>query len=125
MPYIKYTQEHEWISMVDDIGTVGISSYAQAQLGDVVFVEVPEVGAIFSKGAEAAVVESVKAASEVYAPVDGEIVATNKALEDDPSTVNSDAEDKGWFFKIKVKNLANLDELMDTSEYEAFLADIE
>ena len=125
MPYIKYTQEHEWISMVDDIGTVGISSYAQAQLGDVVFVEVPEVGAIFSKGAEAAVVESVKAASEVYAPVDGEIVATNKALEDDPSTVNSDAEDKGWFFKIKVKNLANLDELMDTSEYEAFLVDIE
>ena len=125
MPYIKYTQEHEWISVVDDIGTVGISSYAQAQLGDVVFVEVPEVGAIFSKGAEAAVVESVKAASEVYAPVDGEIVATNKALEDDPSTVNSDAEDKGWFFKIKVKNLANLDELMDTSEYEAFLADIE
>jgi glycine cleavage system H protein len=125
MPYIKYTQEHEWISMVDDIGTVGISSYAQAQLGDVVFVEVPEVGAIFSKGAEAAVVESVKAASEVYAPVDGEIVATNKALEDDPSTVNSDAEDKGWFFKIKVKNLASLDELMDTLEYEAFLADIE
>ena len=103
MPYIKYTQEHEWISMVDDIGTVGISSYAQAQLGDVVFVEVPEVGAIFSKGAEAAVVESVKAASEVYAPVDGEIVATNKALEDDPSTVNSDAEDKGWFLKSKLR----------------------
>ena len=122
MATVKFTEEHEWISMEGDVGTVGISDYAQAQLGDVVFVEVPEVGANFNKGDEAAVVESVKAASEVYAPVDGEIVESNKPLEDDPATVNSDAEGNGWFYKIKVANLSDLDALMDEAAYKAFVA---
>ena len=125
MATIKFTEEHEWISMEGDIGTVGISDYAQGQLGDVVFVEVPEVGTTFKKGDEAAVVESVKAASEVFAPVDGEIVEANNALEDAPSTVNSDADGDGWFYKIKVTNLADLDGLMDESAYKAFIAELD
>ena len=125
MANVKFTEEHEWIDMDGDVGTVGISNYAQAQLGDVVFVEVPEVGATFNKGEEAAVVESVKAASEVYAPIDGEIVEANKALEDDPSMVNSDAQGNGWFYKIKVANVSELDELMDEAAYKAFVAELD
>jgi glycine cleavage system H protein len=125
MANVKFTEEHEWIDMDGDVGTVGISDYAQAQLGDVVFVEVPEVGATFNKGEEAAVVESVKAASEVYAPIDGEIVEANKALEDDPSMVNSDAQGNGWFYKIKVANVSELDELMDEAAYKAFVAELD
>ncbi|MBT3990437.1 MAG: glycine cleavage system protein GcvH [Rhodospirillaceae bacterium] len=125
MATVKFTEEHEWISMEGDVGTVGVSDYAQGQLGDVVFVEVPEVGANFNKGEEAAVVESVKAASEVYAPVDGEIVEANKALEDDPATVNTDAEGGGWFYKIKVANLSDLDGLMDEAAYKAFVAELD
>ena len=117
----KYTDEHEWISIDGEIGTVGISEYAQVQLGDVVFIEVPEIGTIYKKGQEAAVVESVKAASEVYAPVDGEIVEVNNGLEEDPSIVNSDAEGKGWFYKIKVNNLSDLDGLMDEEAYKLFI----
>ena len=117
----KYTDEHEWISIDGDIGTVGISEYAQVQLGDVVFIEVPEIGTIYKKGQEAAVVESVKAASEVYAPVDGEIVEVNNGLEEDPSIVNSDAEGLGWFYKIKVNNLSDLDGLMDEEAYKLFI----
>ena len=117
----KYTDEHEWISIDGEIGTVGISEYAQVQLGDVVFIEVPEIGTIYKKGQEAAVVESVKAASEVYAPVDGEIVEVNNGLEEDPSIVNSDAEGKGWFYKIKVNNLSDLDGLMDEEAYKLFV----
>tara|TARA_B100001142_G_C13788641_1_gene444001 strand:+ start:143 stop:520 length:378 start_codon:yes stop_codon:yes gene_type:complete len=117
----KYTDEHEWISIDGEIGTVGISEYAQVQLGDVVFIEVPEIGTIYKKGQEAAVVESVKAASEVYAPVDGEIVEVNNGLEEDPSIVNSDAEGKGWFYKIKVNNLSDLDGLMDEEAYTLFI----
>ena len=117
----KYTDEHEWISIDGEIGTVGISEYAQVQLGDVVFIEVPEIGTIYKKGQEAAVVESVKAASEVYAPVDGEIVEVNNGLEEDPSIVNSDAEGLGWFYKIKVNNLSDLDGLMDEEAYKLFI----
>ena len=117
----KYTDEHEWITIDGEIGTVGISEYAQVQLGDVVFIEVPEIGTIYKKGQEAAVVESVKAASEVYAPVDGEIVEVNNGLEEDPSIVNSDAEGEGWFYKIKVNNLSDLDGLMDEEAYTLFI----
>ena len=120
----KYTKDHEWISMDGSIGTVGISEYAQVQLGDVVFVEVPEIGMSYKKGDEAAVVESVKAASEVYAPVDGEIVEANSALEEDPSIVNSDAEGRGWFYKIKVNSLSDLNGLMDDGAYKLFVQEL-
>ncbi|MFP6711596.1 MAG: glycine cleavage system protein GcvH [Rhodospirillales bacterium] len=125
MATVKFTEEHEWISMDGDIGTVGISDYAQGQLGDVVYVEVREAGASFNKGEEAAVVESVKAASEVYAPVDGEIVEANKALEDNPAAVNTDAEGDGWFYKIKVTNVSDLDGLMDEAAYKAYVAELD
>jgi glycine cleavage system H protein len=125
MATVKFTEEHEWISMDGDVGTVGISDYAQGQLGDVVYVEVPEAGASFNKGEEAAVVESVKAASEVYAPVDGEIVEANKALEDNPAAVNTDAEGDGWFYKIKVTNVSDLDGLMDEAAYKAYVAELD
>ena len=120
----KYTKEHEWISMDGSIGTVGISEYAQVQLGDVVFVEVPEIGMSYKKGDEVAVVESVKAASEVYAPVNGEIVEANNALEENPSIVNSDAEGRGWFYKIKVNSLSDLDGLMDGEAYKLFVQEL-
>ena len=125
MADLKYTDEHEWISMEGSIGTVGISDYAQIQLGDVVFVEVPEIGSNYKKGDEVAIVESVKAASEVYAPVDGEIVAANKALEEDPSIVNSDAEAQGWFYKIKVSNVSDLNQLMDGTAYKLFVQELD
>ncbi len=125
MATVKFTEEHEWISMDGDVGTVGISDYAQGQLGDVVYVEVREAGASFNKGEEAAVVESVKAASEVYAPVDGEIVEANKALEDNPAAVNTDAEGDGWFYKIKVTNVSDLDGLMDEAAYKAYVAELD
>ena len=120
----KYTKDHEWISMDGSIGTVGISEYAQVQLGDVVFVEVPEIGMSYKTGEEAAVVESVKAASEVYAPVNGEIVEANNALEENPSIVNSDAEGRGWFYKIKVNSLSDLDGLMDGEAYKLFVQEL-
>jgi glycine cleavage system H protein len=112
MTTIKFSKDHEWISVDGDTGTVGITDYAQGSLGDIVFVEVPDVGATFSKGDDAAVVESVKAASELYAPVSGEVTETNEALADDPSLVNTSPRDDGWFFKIKLSDTAELDELM-------------
>ena len=117
----KFTEDHEWIAMQGDIGTVGITDYAQEQLGDVVFVELPEVGAELSKGDEAAVIESVKAAAEVYAPIDGEVSEVNTALNDDPSLVNSDAEGDGWFLKIRVEDTSALDDLMDSEAYGEFV----
>ena len=122
MADIKFTEEHEWILVEGDIGTVGITDYAQEQLGDVVFVEVPEVGKSFTKGTEAAVVESVKAASEVYAPVDGEITESNQALTDEPEAVNADARGGGWFFKLRIGDAAQLDTLMDEEAYNAYVA---
>jgi glycine cleavage system H protein len=118
---IRYTREHEWIRLEGDIATVGISDYAQEQLGDVVFVELPEVGKLLAKGGDAAVVESVKAASEIYAPVAGEVVEVNGALADAPGVVNSDPEGEGWFLKLKVANPAEVEALMTIDAYQEFL----
>ena len=117
---VYYTEEHEWISVEGDVATVGITDFAQGQLGDIVFVELPEAGRQVVKGGEAAVVESVKAASDVYAPVDGEVVEPNPALADDPSLVNSDAEGEGWFFRLRLADPSQLDGLMDADAYKAF-----
>ncbi len=117
-----FTEDHEWIDVDGDIGTVGISDYAQGQLGDIVFVEVPEDGRRIAKGDEAAVVESVKAASDVYSPVSGTVLEGNAALTDEPALVNSDPEGEGWFFKITLSDTSELDELMDETAYEAFVA---
>lgn len=120
-----FTEEHEWIDVSGDVATVGITDYAQNQLGDIVFVELPEEGKSFDKGDEAAVVESVKAASDVYAPVSGQVVEANGALEEDPSLVNSDAEEEGWFFKLRLSDASELDGLMDEAAYKAFVAGLE
>jgi len=119
-----YTDEHEWIDVEDDVATVGITDYAQGQLGDIVFVELPEVGAMIEQGKDAAVVESVKAASDVYAPITGEVTETNAALEEDPSLVNSSPEDAGWFFRMTIAAPAELDKLMDEDAYKAFVEDL-
>ena len=119
---VKYTEDHEWIKVEGDIGTIGISPYAAKALGDVVFVELPEVGAEFDKGDEAAVVESVKAASEVYAPIGGEVTEVNGALEDEPAKVNEDPTGAGWFMKIKIADKDELDGLMDEAKYTAYCA---
>jgi glycine cleavage system H protein len=116
-----YTDEHEWIDVEDDLATVGITDYAQGQLGDIVFVELPEVGALIEQGKDAAVVESVKAASDVYAPITGEITEVNPALEEDPALVNSAPEDGGWFFKMTIADEGELDALMDEDGYKAFV----
>ena len=121
MAETRYSKDHEYIRVEGDVGTVGISDYAQSQLGDVVFVELPAVGKALSKGGEAAVVESVKAASEVYAPVSGEVVAVNGELESAPGTVNEDPAGKGWFLKMKIKDAAELDALMNEAEYQNYV----
>ena len=118
---VFFTKEHEWIRVEGDTATIGISDHAQEQLGDIVFAEVPEVGRRVSKGQEAAVVESVKAASDVYAPVSGEVVEGNQAVSDDPSLVNSDPEGQGWFFKLKLDNPDELDGLMDEAAYREWV----
>lgn len=115
-----FTEEHEWIELDGDVATVGITDYAQGQLGDIVFVEVPAEGAQLTKGGDAAVVESVKAASDVYSPVTGTVTEGNGALEEDPALVNSDPEGEGWFFKLKVADKGELDGLMDEAAYKAF-----
>lgn len=117
----KYTKDHEYVRLEGDIGIVGISHYAQEQLGDVVFVELPAAGTSFKKGDSAAVVESVKAASDIYVPVSGEVVEANPDLEGAPSTVNDDPAGKGWFFKVKITDPSELDGLMDEAAYQAFL----
>lgn len=124
MATVRYTRDHEWIRLDGAVGTVGITDHAQSQLGDVVFVELPEVGREVEKGEEAAVVESVKAASEVCAPVAGAVVAVNGALEGAPGTVNEDAEGNGWFFKLKVADLGETEALMTEEQYTAFLETI-
>ena len=120
----RYTRDHEWVRFDGDLAVVGISDYAQAQLGDVVFVELPEVGKKLAKGANAAVVESVKAASEVYAPIAGEVAEVNTALADEPAAVNQAPEGAGWFLKLKGANPAEFDALMDADAYNAFLETI-
>ena len=118
---IRFTKDHEWIRVEGDIGTVGITDYAQQQLGDVVFVELPDVGKQLAKGKEAAVVESVKAASEIYAPVDGEVIEVNEPLANDPGTVNTDPMNGAWFLRLKISNERQLDELMDEAAYKSFV----
>ena len=121
----KFTQTHEWVSIEGDIATIGITDYAQAQLGDVVFVELPQVGRAVVQGDEAAVVESVKAAAEIYAPLSGEIVEANSALEDAPDLVNQAADSDGWFFKLRLSQRGELDALMDAAAYQAHIAEQE
>ena len=122
MATLKFTDQHEWLSIEDDIACVGITGYAQEQLGDVVFVELPETGAEFSRGDEAAVVESVKAAAEVYAPATGDITETNEDLEGSPELVNSDPQGTGWFFKMRLSDLSETDAMMDEQSYKDFVA---
>ena len=117
MSMVRYTKNHEWARVDGNEATVGITDYAQEQMGDVVYVELPEIGRKLQMGKEAAVVESAKAASEVYAPLSGEVTAINTALGDDPARVNADAEGEGWFFKIRLADAAELDALMDESAY--------
>ena len=119
-----FTDEHEWIDVEGDTATVGITDFAQGQLGDIVFVELPDVGSVIDKGKDAAVVESVKAASDVYAPISGEIMETNEALEDDPALVNTSPEEDGWFFKMTIAAEAELDGLMDEEAYKDFVANL-
>jgi glycine cleavage system H protein len=123
MSTLKFTRDHEWVRIEGDVATVGISDYAQSQLGDVVYVELPEVGRRIEKGKEAAVVESVKAASEVYAPVSGEVVAINDALSGEPGQINSDPMGEGWFMKLRLADPKELDVLLDEAAYQAFVAE--
>jgi glycine cleavage system H protein len=116
----KYTKDHEWLSIEGDIATVGITDYAQEQLGDLVFVELPKVGAKVKQGGEAATVESVKAASDVYSPLTGEITEVNKAIVDDPALVNSDPMGAAWFFKLKLEQTSELTDLMDEAAYQQY-----
>ena len=120
----RYTKDHEYIRVDGDTGVVGITDYAQSQLGDVVFVDLPEVGKSLAKGCEAAVVESVKAASEIYAPVSGEVIAINEKLPDAPGFVNEDPAGEGWFLKLKIKDASELESLMNEADYDAFLKTI-
>ena len=121
---VYYTKEHEWVRVDGDIATVGITDFAQGQLGDVVFVEVPEAGRQVSRGGEAAVVESVKAASDVYSPVGGEVTEGNQALVDDPALVNTDPEGEGWFFKIRLADNQELNDLMNADQYKDHIASL-
>ena len=125
MSTLRFTKDHEWIDLDGEVATVGLTDYAQGQLGDVVFVELPEVGRSLAAGDDAAVVESVKAASDVYAPIDGEVVEANQAVVDDPSLVNSDPAGEGWFFKVRVTDAGQLDELMDEDAYASYIAELE
>jgi glycine cleavage system H protein len=118
---VYFTKEHEWIRVEGDTATIGISDHAQEQLGDIVFAEVPEAGRRLNKGQEAAVVESVKAASDVYAPVSGEVIEGNQAVADDPALVNSDPEGEGWFFKLTLSDAGELDGLMDEGAYREWV----
>jgi glycine cleavage system H protein len=123
MSILRFTGDHEWVRLDGDVAVIGITYYAQQQLGDVVYVELPEVGRALGKGKEAAVVESAKAASEVYAPLSGEVVAVNDALVDEPARVNADPMGEGWFLKLKVADATELDALMDEAAYGKFVAE--
>ena len=125
MAMLKFTKDHEWILVDGDSGVVGITDYAQRALGDIVFVELPEVGRKVIKGEDTAVVESVKAASEIYSPVDGEVLAVNGALNDEPALVNSAPLGDGWFFKLDIHDATQLDDLMDEAGYKTFLEGLE
>ena len=124
MATISYTKEHEWISVEGDIATIGISDHAQEQLGEIVFVDLPEIGKTLSKNDDMAVVESVKAASDVYAPVSGEVVEINDTLADEPAQVNDSPEDKGWFCKLRISDTNELRDLMNAEAYQSYLETI-
>ncbi len=125
MSQMRYTSNHEWVRVEGDAAVVGISDYAQEQLGDVVFVELPDIGAAFAQNDDAAVVESVKAASEVYAPIGGEILEVNDDLTDAPETLNSDPTGNGWMFKISIADAAEVEALMDEAAYKAYVEGLE
>lgn len=118
---LKFTQDHEWLQIEGNVATVGITAHASGQLGDIVFVELPEIGKTFAKGDAAAIVESVKAASEIYAPVAGAIISTNSEIVSNPALVNQDSQGEGWFFKMRVDDPSSLDGLMDEGAYKAFV----
>ena len=118
---LKYTREHEWVDISDDIATVGITYYAQEQLGDVVFVDLPATGELCDKGSEVAVVESVKAASDIYAPLTGQIIESNSALSERPELINEDPENDGWFFRLRFSDLSDIDDLMDEADYQQYV----
>ena len=120
MSEVKYSKEHEWIKVEGDVGTIGITQHATEMLGDIVFVELPDVGSSVEKDGNAGVVESTKAASDVYTPISGEVVETNQAIVDDPGKINSDPENDAWFFKLKIKDSSELDSLMNKEEYDKF-----
>ena len=120
MSEVKYSKEHEWIKLDGDVATIGITQHATEMLGDIVFVELPEIGSSVEKDGNAGVVESTKAASDVYTPVSGVVVENNQAIVDDPGKVNSDPENEAWFFKLKIKDKAELDSLMNKDEYDKF-----
>ena len=120
MSDVKYSKEHEWIKLEGDVATIGITQHATEMLGDIVFVELPEIGSTVEKDGNAGVVESTKAASDVYTPVSGEVVENNQVIVDDPGKVNSDPENEAWFFKLKIKDKAELDSLMNKDEYDKF-----
>lgn len=121
MASIRYTKDHEWINIDGDVATVGISDHAQEQLGEIVFVDLPDIGKTLGKTDDMAVVESVKAASDVYAPISGEVIEVNETLADEPGQVNDSPEDKGWFVKLKVSDTSEFDDLMDANAYQSFL----
>jgi glycine cleavage system H protein len=123
MSATRFTRDHEWVRPEGEVAVIGITDYAQSQLGDVVYVELPEVGRKVAQGNEAAIVESAKAASEVYAPVSGEVVAVNESIVGDPAKVNADAMGEGWFVKLRLSDPAELDALMDEAAYQAFVAE--
>ena len=120
MSEVKYSKEHEWIKIEGDVGTVGITQHATEMLGDIVFVELPDVGSSVEKDGNAGVVESTKAASDVYTPISGEIMESNQAIVDDPGKINLDPENEAWFFKLKIKDSNELDSLMNKEEYDKF-----
>jgi len=119
----KFSKKHEWVQIEGDVATIGITKHATEMLGDIVFVEVPEKGKVIERNGQAAVVESTKAASDVYSPLSGEVVENNKSIVEDPSSINSDPEGAGWFFKIKIKNNSELNSLMSKTDYDKFVAE--
>ncbi len=121
MTDLRYTQDHEWVRLEEDEAVIGISHYAQEQLGDIVFVELPDIGRSFAQGEEASVVESVKAASEVYAPIGGTVIEVNEALSEDPELVNNDATGDGWFYRLKVDDKTAVEGLMSAAAYETYI----
>ena len=125
MAETRYTKDHEWLRLDGDVGTCGITKFAAEQLGDVVFVELPEKGRAVSKGEEAAVIESVKAAAELYAPVDGEVVDGNQAVVDNPAGVNEDPEGEAWFFKLKLKDKSQFEAMMSADDYAKFVEELD